>query len=56
MKDGKKDEAVKFMPIVYSIIDTACKKNIIHPNNAARKKSRLAKALNVLQGYGVKKD
>lgn len=46
---GKKDEAVKLMPQVYSVIDTASKKNIIHPNNAARKKSRLAVALNALQ-------
>ncbi len=53
IKDGKKEEAVKLMPIVYSIIDTACKKNLIHPNNAARKKSRLARALNVLQGHGA---
>lgn len=54
IKDGKKEEAVKFLSIAYSIIDTACKKNIIHPNNAARKKSRLAKALGVLQGDGKK--
>ena len=53
IKDGKKDEAAKFLSVVYSIIDTACKKNIIHPNNAARKKSRLARALNVLQGHGA---
>ena len=52
IKDGKLDEAVKFMPKVFSIIDTACKKNIIHPNNAARKKSRVARALNELQGKG----
>lgn len=54
IKDGKMDEAVKFMPIVYSVIDTACKKNLIHPNNAARKKSRLARALNELQKGGGK--
>lgn len=28
----------------YSVIDTAAKKHILHPNNAARKKSRLARA------------
>lgn len=50
IKEGKTDEAVKFLPKVYSIIDMACKKNILHPNNAARKKSRLARALNELQG------
>lgn len=52
IKDGKAEEAVKFLPSVYSVIDMACKKNILHPNNAARKKSRLARALNELQGGG----
>ena len=52
IKDGKVEEAVKFLPEVYSVIDMACKKNILHPNNAARKKSRLARALNGLQGKG----
>jgi len=52
IKDGKVEEAVKFLPGVYSVIDMACKKNILHPNNAARKKSRLARALNELQGKG----
>lgn len=49
IKEGKKDEAVKFLSEVYSIIDMACKKHIIHSNNAARKKSRLANALNSIQ-------
>lgn len=44
-KEGKKDEAQKELPVTYKIIDTAAKKNIIHINNAARKKSRLAKAI-----------
>ena len=49
IKEGNLEEAKKLMPKVYSVIDTACKKNILHPNNAARKKSRLAKALNEAQ-------
>lgn len=49
IKEGKTDEAVKHMPMVYSIIDVACKKKILHPNTADRKKSRLARALNDLQ-------
>ncbi len=49
IKDGKKDEAVKFLSEVYSEIDMACKKHIIHSNNADRKKSRLAQALNSIQ-------
>lgn len=52
IKDGKADEAQKLMPTAYSIIDVACKKQILHPNNAARKKSRLARALNEAQGKG----
>ena len=52
IKDGKAEEAQKLMPKVYSIIDMACKKQILHPNNAARKKSRLARALNDLAGRG----
>ncbi len=49
VKDGNVEEAIKHMPMAYSIIDKACKKKIIHENNAARKKSRLARALNELQ-------
>ena len=54
IKDGNAEEASKYLPQVYSVIDTACKKKIIHPNNAARKKSRLARALNELQTKGTK--
>jgi small subunit ribosomal protein S20 len=45
VKEGNKEEAEKLMKISYKIIDTAAKKNIIYKNNAARKKSRLARAL-----------
>lgn len=48
IKDGKVEEAVKFMAMAYSVIDTAVKKQIIHKNNAARKKSLLARNLNDL--------
>jgi small subunit ribosomal protein S20 len=44
-KEGNTEEAVKLLPETYSTIDTATKKNLIHKNNAARKKSRLAKAI-----------
>lgn len=43
-KAGQIAEAEKLLPEAFSVIDTAMKKNIIHKNNAARKKSRLAKA------------
>lgn len=35
-------KAQKQLSVAYKVIDTAAKKNIIHKNNAARKKSRLA--------------
>ena len=54
IKDGKADDAVKLMPMAYAIVDKAAKKNIIHPKNAANKKSRIARALNALQSGGEK--
>lgn len=38
-------EAKKLLSEVYSQLDKAAKKRIIHPNTAQRKKSRLAKKL-----------
>jgi small subunit ribosomal protein S20 len=43
VKQGKSEEAVKALPRAYKMIDMAAKKFIIHRNNAARKKSMLAK-------------
>lgn len=42
---GKMDEAKKTLSQVFSALDKAAKKNIIHKNKAARKKSRLSKLL-----------
>ena len=42
-KAGKKEEASKILAETYSAIDMAAKKNIIHPRNAARKKSLVAR-------------
>jgi len=39
-KTGKYDE---LLSKVYSRIDTLAKKNVLHPNNASRKKSAFAK-------------
>jgi small subunit ribosomal protein S20 len=44
-KQGKIDEVKKQLPIVTSLIDKAAKKNLIHKNNAANKKSNLSKLL-----------
>ena len=46
------DKAAKIFPKVVSSIDTAFKKNLIHRNNAANKKSGLQKALTKLQKSG----
>lgn len=43
VKAGKKDEAAKLLPAVYKSIDMAAKKEIIHRNTAARKKSLVAR-------------
>lgn len=40
--EGKKEELAKKLPEIYKLIDKAAKKNLLHKNNAARKKSRLA--------------
>ncbi|MBU1998057.1 MAG: 30S ribosomal protein S20, partial [Candidatus Omnitrophica bacterium] len=38
-------EAKSFLVKVFSVLDKAAKKKVIHPNLASRKKSRLAKSL-----------
>jgi len=43
---GKIAEATKLFPQVQKAIDMACKKNLLHKNTAARKKSNLAKMIN----------
>ncbi|NCP67181.1 30S ribosomal protein S20 [bacterium] len=43
--NGKTDEAAKLFPIVQKSLDMAVKKNLLHKNNVARKKSSLAKML-----------
>lgn len=54
IEGGKVEEAKKFLPFAYKVIDTATKKHLIHPNNASRKKSRIALALNALEKKGGK--
>ena len=40
---AKMDEAQKALAAAFAALDKAAKKNIIHKNNASRRKSRLAK-------------
>jgi ribosomal protein S20 len=45
VKDSKKNEAVKQLPKVYKVIDTAAKKNVIPVNRASRLKAKAARHL-----------
>jgi len=47
LKAGNTDEAKALYKKTASLIDKAAAKGTLHKNNAARKKSRLAKKLNV---------
>lgn len=49
VKEKKLDEAKAFLPKAYKMIDLAAKKHIFHPNNAARKKSRIAREIKMLE-------
>ena len=44
-KSGETDKAQVLMPRAYKSIDLCAKNNLIHKNNAARKKSNIARAL-----------
>ncbi len=43
LKENKIEEAKVALNEAFAVIDSAASKNIIHPNNAANKKARLAK-------------
>ncbi|MDP2951089.1 MAG: 30S ribosomal protein S20 [bacterium] len=45
IKEGKKEEAKKLLPVIYKTLDKAAKTNLIKKNKASRKKSRISKAL-----------
>lgn len=45
LEEGKKEEAQKLLPTIYKAIDKAAKVNVIKKNTAARKKSRITKAI-----------
>lgn len=45
----KREEFSKKLPETISLIDKSAKNHILHPNNAARKKSRLAHLLAALK-------
>lgn len=45
VKSGDKTAASALLPRAFSAIDKAVKKDVIHRNNGARKKSKLSRAL-----------
>ena len=45
---GNKEEATKVYSETVSAIDTAASKGVLHKNNAANKKAKLAKKLNAM--------
>ena len=48
IKENKGEEAKALLPHAFALIDSAASKNIIHPNNAANKKARLAKKIDAI--------
>jgi small subunit ribosomal protein S20 len=49
VSENNADEAVSRVRMAISALDTAAKKRVIHPRNAARKKSRLMHLINKMQ-------
>ena len=49
IKENKIEEAKALLPKAFALIDSAASKNIIHANNAANKKAKLAKKLDAVK-------
>ena len=47
--EGSKEDLASAISAVYKLCDKAVSKGVLHRNTAARKKSRLTKALNKIQ-------
>ena len=47
IKENKLEEAKAALATAFSLIDSACSKNIFHANNASNKKAKLAKKVDV---------
>jgi small subunit ribosomal protein S20 len=48
IKENKYEEAKAALSNAFSVIDSACSKNILHANNAANKKAKLAKKIDAI--------
>ncbi len=55
ISSGELEPAQKTVIVAVSSLDKAAKKGVIHPNNAARRKSRLMKKLNDAQASSSSK-
>lgn len=53
LESGDVQQAISRLQDAASALDRAARKGIIHPNQAARRKSRLARRLNALQAAGT---
>ena len=53
---GELEAAQKAVVVAISSLDRAAEKGVIHPNNAARRKSRLMKKLNQAKAVSSAKD
>ena len=49
IKENKLEEAKAALSAAFAAIDSACSKNIYHANNAANKKSKLAKKVSAIE-------
>ena len=49
IKEGKFEEAKATLSVAFKVIDQAASKNIIHQNNAANKKAKLAKKVDAAE-------
>ncbi len=49
VKENKLEEAKAALSAAFAAIDSACSKNIYHANNAANKKSKLAKKVAAIE-------
>jgi len=48
VKENKIEEAKAQLSVAFKVIDSACSKGILHKNNAANKKAKLSKKVNVV--------
>lgn len=54
ISEGKVEDAKKQLSRTYKVIDMAVKKNLLHKNTAARRKSRLARDIKILEEKATK--